>query len=208
MNGGRLRAGHDPHRPDRWRPQFVLNYFRHLADASRLPVYLYSVPPNTAYTMPVDLIAELAEHPNMVGMKGSSGDVVGLQAIVDATPDDFVLHASPSAAATSALTIGCHGVITGSLNYGPRLVTDVVEKPPDRDLQLRLTAVSKAVEQHGVPGVKAAAPAAELEPSIPRLRWSRLPSPSPPRFSPRSSASREAPVKTDAAVVRDGCSQE
>lgn len=153
----------------RGRPHFVLNYFRRLADASPLPVYLYSVPPNTAYSMPVELVAELAEHPNVVGMKDSSGDVVRLQAIVDATPEDFILYSGASAAATAALTVGCHGVITGSLNYVPRLVMDVVEKAPDRDLQRQLTAVSKAVEQHGVPAVKAAAQVVGLEPGLPRL---------------------------------------
>lgn len=153
----------------RGRPHFVLTYFRRLADASPLPVYLYSVPPNTAYSMPVELVAELADHPNVVGMKDSSGDVVRLQAIIDAAPDDFVLFSGASPAATAALIVGCYGVITGSLNYVPRLVVDVVEKAPNRDLQRRLTAVSKAVEQHGVPGVKAASLAAGLQPGLPRL---------------------------------------
>lgn len=153
----------------RGRPQYVLNYFRHLADASPLPVYLYSVPPNTAYSMPVEMVAELSEHPNVVGMKDSSGDVVRLQAIVDATPDDFILYSGASAAATAALTVGCHGVITGSVNYVPRLVMEVVEKAPSRDLQSRLTAISRAVERYGVPGVKAASAAAGLRPGYPRL---------------------------------------
>ncbi|HEX2153358.1 MAG TPA: dihydrodipicolinate synthase family protein [Acidimicrobiia bacterium] len=151
------------------RSPYVLNYFRRIADASPLPVYLYSVPPNTAYSMPVELVAELADHPNVVGMKDSSGDVVRLQAIVDATPDDFVLYSGASAAATAALTVGCHGVITGSINYAPRLVLDVVEKAPNRHLQSRLTALSATVERHGVPGVKAAAAAAGLRPGLPRL---------------------------------------
>lgn len=151
------------------RPHYVLNHFRHIADASSLPVFLYSVPPNTAYSMPVELVAELARHPKVVGMKDSSGDVVRLQAIVDATPDDFLLYSGASAAATAALTVGCYGVITGSVNYLPRLVMDVVEKAPNRELQSRLTAISGAVERHGVPGVKAAAAAAGLRSGVPRL---------------------------------------
>jgi dihydrodipicolinate synthase/N-acetylneuraminate lyase len=153
----------------RGRQQAVLTYFRHVADSSPLPVYLYSVPPNTAYSLPIEFIAELAEHENVVGMKDSSGDVVRLQAIVDATPDDFILYSGASAAATAALTVGCHGVITGSVNYAPRLVIEVVEKAPDRDLQSRLSALSAAVERHGVPGVKAAAAAIGMRPGYPRL---------------------------------------
>lgn len=153
----------------RGRSPYVLNYFLRLAEASPLPVYLYSVPPNTAYSLPVELVAELAEHPRVVGMKDSSGDVVRLQAIVNATPDDFLLYSGASAAVTGAMAVGCHGVITGSTNYVPGLVMDTVEKTPDLDLQRELSSVSAAVERHGVPGVKAAAAAIGLRPGAPRL---------------------------------------
>ncbi|MGH8912682.1 MAG: dihydrodipicolinate synthase family protein [Acidimicrobiia bacterium] len=157
------------------RSPYILNYFRRMADASELPVYLYSVPPNTAYSMPVELVAELAEHPNVVGMKDSSGDVVRLQAIVNATGDDFVLYSGASAAVTAAITVGCHGVITGSANYVPRLVKDTVEKVPALDLQRQLNRISAAVESHGVPGVKAAATAAGLKSGYPRLPLEPVP---------------------------------
>lgn len=157
------------------RSPYILNYFRRIADAAPLPVFLYSVPINTAYSLPVELVAELAEHPNVVGMKDSSGDVVRLQAIVDATPDEFILYSGASAAATGALTVGCHGVITGSTNYVPQLVMDVVNKAPNRDLQRRLTEISAGVERHGVPGVKAAASAAGLSAGWPRLPLEPLP---------------------------------
>ncbi|HSJ34892.1 MAG TPA: dihydrodipicolinate synthase family protein [Acidimicrobiia bacterium] len=153
----------------RGRPQYVLSYFRYLADASPLPVYLYSVPPNTAYSMEIDLVAELAQHPQVVGMKDSSGDVVRLQAILDATPDDFILYSGASAAVTGAMAVGCHGVITGSGNYAAELVKQTVDSAPDRDSQRRLTALSRQVESHGVPGVKAAAAAYGLRPGFPRL---------------------------------------
>lgn len=150
-------------------PDAVLTYFRRLADESYLPVYLYSVPPNTAYSLPVELVAELAGHPNVVGMKDSSGDVVRLQAILDATPDGFTIYSGASAAVTGAIAVGCHGVITGSVNYAARLVMEVVSGFPARESQSRLTALSRSVERHGVPGVKAAAAAYGLRPGLPRL---------------------------------------
>lgn len=151
------------------RSPYVVDFFRRVADAATPPVFLYSVPPNTAYSMPVELVTELAGHPGIVGMKDSSGDVVRLQAIVNATPDDFVLFSGASAAATGAVTVGCHGVITGSTNYVPQLVAATVAGAPDRELQRRLSRVSAGVEQHGVPGVKAAAAAIGLRPGYPRL---------------------------------------
>jgi dihydrodipicolinate synthase/N-acetylneuraminate lyase len=76
---------------------------------------------------------------------------------------------------TGALAVGCHGVITGSVNYVPRLVLDTVSKAPNRDLQHQLSQISAAVEKHGVPGVKAAATASGLRAGVPRLPLSPVP---------------------------------
>jgi dihydrodipicolinate synthase/N-acetylneuraminate lyase len=63
----------------------LLQYFRSVADRSPLPVILYNVPKCVPYQMPVDLIAELAQHPNIIGIKDSSGDVARIRAIIEAT---------------------------------------------------------------------------------------------------------------------------
>lgn len=63
----------------------MLTYYRTVADHSPLPVVLYSVPVFTRYDLPVEVIAELAQHPNIVGIKDSSGVVERIAAIVKAT---------------------------------------------------------------------------------------------------------------------------
>ncbi|MEO6828713.1 MAG: dihydrodipicolinate synthase family protein [Acidobacteriaceae bacterium] len=63
----------------------MLTYYRTVADHSPLPVVLYSVPAFTRYDLPVDVIAELAQHPNIVGIKDSSGEPGRIAAIVAAT---------------------------------------------------------------------------------------------------------------------------
>jgi len=63
----------------------VLNYFRSVADRSPLPVLLYNIPKCVPYQIPVDLIAELAMHPNIIGIKDSSGSVDRIRATVAAT---------------------------------------------------------------------------------------------------------------------------
>ena len=113
-------------------------------------------------------------------MKDSSGDVVRLQSIIDATPGEFVLYSGSSRALTAAIAIGCHGAITGSGNYVPELVLDILrvarEDPARaRQAQRRLSRLSADVEAHGIPGVKAAARAAGLEPGFPRQPLTRLP---------------------------------
>ena len=46
-----------------------------VADASPVPVILYSVPGNTTIDMPIDIVVQLSSHPNIVGLKDSGGNV-------------------------------------------------------------------------------------------------------------------------------------
>ncbi len=72
----------------------VLHYFRSVADRSPLPVLLYNIPKFVPYLMPVDLVAELAQHPNIIGIKDSTGDVERIRSLVDST------HTAPRRAVT------------------------------------------------------------------------------------------------------------
>lgn len=63
----------------------VLHYFRSIADRSPLPVVLYNIPKCVPYQIPIELIAELAQHPNIIGIKDSSGSVDRIRDTVAAT---------------------------------------------------------------------------------------------------------------------------
>jgi dihydrodipicolinate synthase/N-acetylneuraminate lyase len=62
----------------------VLHYFRSVADRSPLPVILYNIPQLAPYNIPVEVVAELAQHPNIIGIKDSTGSVERIRALVDA----------------------------------------------------------------------------------------------------------------------------
>ena len=66
-------------------PEAMLAFYRTVADRSPLPVILYTVPPFTAYDLPLEVITELAEHSNIIGIKESSGNVEKVAAMVQAT---------------------------------------------------------------------------------------------------------------------------
>jgi dihydrodipicolinate synthase/N-acetylneuraminate lyase len=66
-------------------PPVMLNYYRTVADRSPLPLLLYSFPQCTGYDLPVELIAELASHRNIIGVKDSSGDLAKVERIVRST---------------------------------------------------------------------------------------------------------------------------
>lgn len=63
----------------------VLTYFRTIADRSPLPVLLYNIPKFAPYSMTPELVAELAQHPNIIGIKDSTGNVEQVRSLVQAT---------------------------------------------------------------------------------------------------------------------------
>jgi len=63
----------------------VLHYFRCVADRSPLPVLIYNIPRCVPYNIPIELVAELAQHPNIIGIKDSSGSLERIQGAVALT---------------------------------------------------------------------------------------------------------------------------
>jgi dihydrodipicolinate synthase/N-acetylneuraminate lyase len=156
------------------RMNYVDVFYRAVADNSPIPILLYSVPSVTAFELPEDIVAGLAAHPNIVGIKDSGGHPVRLQRILASVPDDFTVFTGSTQALTLALTAGAYGAITASTNYMPdRMLATVkmarTQPRKAQPLQREISRISAAVESHGIPGVKAAANAAGLRPGHPRL---------------------------------------
>jgi len=63
----------------------ILAFFRTVADRSPLPIIIYNFPQATGYNIPAEVVIELAEHPNLVGIKESSGDVEKVRRMVEGT---------------------------------------------------------------------------------------------------------------------------
>jgi dihydrodipicolinate synthase/N-acetylneuraminate lyase len=66
-------------------PANLLAFYRMVADRSPLPVMIYNVPPFTAYDIPAEVVIELAQHPNIIGIKESSGDVEKVRRMAEGT---------------------------------------------------------------------------------------------------------------------------
>jgi dihydrodipicolinate synthase/N-acetylneuraminate lyase len=66
-------------------PANMLAFFRTVADRSPLPIVIYNFPQATGYDMPSEIIVELADHPNIIGIKESSGNLEKVKKIVDDT---------------------------------------------------------------------------------------------------------------------------
>jgi len=124
-------------------PAAMLNYYRTVADRSPLPVLLYNFPQCTGYDLPVELVVELAEHANIIGIKESSGDLAKVERIVQRTrhikrqvrtTHDFqpvtarMLKKAATAPAGELVTAGALASTAGAPSANP-LAQSVVESP-------------------------------------------------------------------------------
>ena len=137
--------------------ELVTGFYRRVADAASVPLFLYSVPATNAYELPVAVVAELAKHPNIVGMKDSGGNLDRIPGL--ATNSEFPVLAGSSRAVNESVAGGAHGAITASGNYAYGLVVDALADP---DAQERLTTLAGVVEGFGLAGTYAASDAVGL----------------------------------------------
>ena len=90
------------------KPANMLAFYRTVADRSPLPVIIYNFPQATGYDIPAEIVIELAEHPNLIGIKESSGDVEKVRTMVQATR-----HVKRSATVTEVFA-----AVTGRMQAG------------------------------------------------------------------------------------------
>ena len=141
----------------------LVKHYTAIADRSPIPILLYNVPKFTHLNLAAGLVARLSEHPNIIGLKDSAGNVIQLGEIINAVAKDFNVLVGTAGVLFSALTIGCVGGINALANVAPQQCVAILEqvKAGDldgaRDLQLKMIPVNQAVTAvYGVPGLKAA----------------------------------------------------
>jgi len=123
----------------------VMHYFRTVADRSPLPVILYNIPKCVPYQIPIELIAELAKHPNIIGIKDSSGSIDRIRETVAATqsarPRTVTVTPIFEAVTGRMMTPAAEGAGTfisaGSLSGGTAIATP----PPSPALKTRTKEV-------------------------------------------------------------------
>jgi 4-hydroxy-2-oxoglutarate aldolase len=141
----------------------LIKHYMTVADASPVPVLLYSVPHLTNVAIQPETIARLSEHENIVGVKDSSGDILALAETVRLVPDDFAVLTGNGAALYPALCVGAWGGILAIGCIAPRLAVEIYEAfqvgehERARVLQQTLTKLTRGVlGRYGISGLKAA----------------------------------------------------
>jgi 4-hydroxy-2-oxoglutarate aldolase len=150
-------------------------HFEAVADASPVPVYLYSVPVFTGVPFPATLAAAMAPHPRVAGMKESSGDLGLLGRILGSVPASFAVACGSAPVLYPALCLGASAGVLAVACCAPDAAAALYRACPDGDhararrQQFALTPLATAVTAtYGVPGLKMALDAAGFHGGFPR----------------------------------------
>ncbi|MBS4020995.1 MAG: dihydrodipicolinate synthase family protein [Dethiobacter sp.] len=152
------------------------HYYLEVAEQSKIPVLLYSVPVNTAVEIKPAVVARLAAHPNIIGMKDSAGNVAQIgEHILAARNQDFAVFTGSANVLFPALALGAAGGILALANIAPEvcLEIDAAVRAGDivkaRELQLRMISVNLAITaRFGVAGMKKAMNLLGYQGGVPR----------------------------------------
>jgi 4-hydroxy-2-oxoglutarate aldolase len=144
-----------------YKPDVLIAHYRRVADASPIPVMLYSVPQFTGISLEAPEVAALAEHPNIIGIKESSGHVQRVAEMVAATPASFQVLTGGAGVLLPSLIVGAKGAILALASALPEKCAELYEVTrrgqleAARELQKNLLRASKLiVSELGIPGVK------------------------------------------------------
>jgi 4-hydroxy-2-oxoglutarate aldolase len=144
-------------------PGAMVDHYRAVADASPVPVIIYHMPKYTKVTIEPGLMGELTRHPNVVGVKDSSGDLKRFADYTDACPRESRLFVGNGALFYSALELGAAGGILAVAVFAPAPASEVLQAFRDGD-SVRAGKIQESVgvlhreivAAHGAVGVKAA----------------------------------------------------
>jgi 4-hydroxy-2-oxoglutarate aldolase len=156
-------------------PAALVAHYRAVADASPVPVVLYNMPAATGVTLAPPIVETLAAHPNIAGIKESSGDVAVVGDLVGRVPDRFPVVVGAAPTLYASLMVGAAGAIVAIANVVPDLCVRLYQlaragrHDEARALQRALAPLAAAVTTgYGVAGLKAAMALAGYRPGEPR----------------------------------------
>ena len=160
---------------DAMTPEALLDHYRRVADDSPVPVLLYTIPKYMHFALPPEVVASLAQHENVVGMKDSSGDASLFARYLESQGESFRVLTGNGPFFAEALRMGAYGGILAASLFVPELAFAVwrAHERGDAEGAARAQEVltplaGKIVGGMGVPGVKAALDRIGLAGGVPR----------------------------------------
>src|SRR6266513_1299734 len=116
--------------------QEIFDHYRRIAEATKLPVLLYNNPSTCGgLKIDVDTVARLAEIPNILGVKDSSGDLQNTVEYIRVVPERFAVMMGRDTLIFPALMMGGCGAVPATGNIAPHLLVEIYEKFRKGDLE-------------------------------------------------------------------------
>lgn len=143
--------------------QALITHYQRIADASPVPMILYSMPALTGIKIEPETAARLSEHENIIGIKDSSADLDGLRETIKLVRKDFAVLTGNGTVLSQALSAGACGGILAVGCVAPSVCLEIFravtsgENERASSLQTKLTPLAQAVTtRFGIGGLKAA----------------------------------------------------
>jgi 4-hydroxy-2-oxoglutarate aldolase len=141
--------------------QALKSHYLKVADSSPKPIIIYNVPKFTGIQVEAELIAKLSEHPNIIGIKDSSGNINLMGDIIRLVPKDFNILVGAGSVFYSGLLLGAKGGILALADVATQECIDIFEYTragkfdKARDLQLKLILLNNILTAvYGIPAIK------------------------------------------------------
>lgn len=159
-----------------YKAETYLRHYRAVADVSPIPILLYSVPIFTGVTLETPEIVKLAEHPNIAGIKDSSGAIQRVVEVVALAPKIFTVLTGGASVLYPALTAGARGAILALASALPERCVAVYDSWKNGQhsealvQQQKLARASKLIAtDNGIAGLKYAMDVRGFTGGVPRL---------------------------------------
>jgi 4-hydroxy-2-oxoglutarate aldolase len=159
-----------------YRAETFIHHYRAVADASPIPILLYSVPIFTGITLETPEIVELSQHPNILGIKDSSGVLQRVAEVVATAPNTFHVLTGGAAVIYPALCVGARGAILALGCALPEKCAELYhlvqsgQHDRAKALQFQLAQASKRILSEGsIAGLKYAMDLRGFQGGLPRL---------------------------------------
>ncbi|MCK5202445.1 MAG: dihydrodipicolinate synthase family protein, partial [Desulfobacterales bacterium] len=113
----------------------LMTHYSELADQSPIPILLYNVPKFTHINLAADFVARLSEHPNIVGIKDSSANVIQLGEILNGVAGGFDVMVGTAGVLFAGLTLGCVGGVLALANIAPEHCVKIFKRVQAGDFE-------------------------------------------------------------------------
>ena len=142
-------------------PQAQMLYYRAVADGAKIPIVIYNWPQMMGIDIPPEAVAELSHHPNIIGIKESSGNLSKVVQMVSEVKEGFNVTVGSAQILASYFAVGVTAGILAFANAAPYACISIWEAHRTREYEAALDwqrriahAATLVTAKHGIPGLK------------------------------------------------------